>query len=126
VLDYVPASFRASLRYLQQRAKSRQCLSHDAALSFDARNNLPRRALVNQLWVADITFANHLRAELVLDALEMAIGQRRPDGVIHHSDQGSQGGFKWSSQHSFCWLIEAIGRPPLQAFSNQAPFGAGR
>jgi putative transposase len=70
----------------------------------------------NQLWVADITFvptatgflflavvldawsrkivgwsmANHLRAELVVDALKMAIGQRRPDAVIHHSDQGSQ------------------------------------
>ena len=70
----------------------------------------------NQLWVADITFvptasgflylavvldawsrkivgwsmANHLRTELVLDALEMAIGQRRPGDVIHHSDQGSQ------------------------------------
>ena len=70
----------------------------------------------NRLWVADITFvptamgflylaivldawsrkivgwamANHLRAELVLDALEMAIGQRRPRGVILHSDQGSQ------------------------------------
>lgn len=70
----------------------------------------------NRLWVADITFvptasgflylavvldawsrkivgwamANHLRAELVLDALEMAIGQRRPGDVIHHSDQGSQ------------------------------------
>jgi putative transposase len=70
----------------------------------------------NQLWVADITFvptatgflylavvldawsrkivgwamANHLRTELVLDALEMAIGQRRPGNVIHHSDQGSQ------------------------------------
>jgi putative transposase len=70
----------------------------------------------NQLWVADITFvptasgflylavvldawsrkvvgwsmAHHLRAELVLDALEMAIGQRRPRNVIHHSDQGSQ------------------------------------
>lgn len=70
----------------------------------------------NQLWVADITFvptaggflylavvldawsrkivgwamANHLRAELVLDALEMAVGQRRPRDVIHHSDQGSQ------------------------------------
>ena len=69
----------------------------------------------NQLWVADITFvptasgflylavvldawsrkvvgwsmANHLRAELVLDALEMAVGQRRPDGVIHHSDSKS-------------------------------------
>ena len=70
----------------------------------------------NQLWVADITFvptatgflflavvldpwsrkivgwsmANHLRAELVVDTLEMAIGQRRPGDVIHHSDQGSQ------------------------------------
>lgn len=36
------------------------------------------------------SMANHLRAERVLDALEMAIGQRRPNGVIHHSDQGSQ------------------------------------
>lgn len=70
----------------------------------------------DQLWVADITFiptmagflyltvvldvwsrkvigwatASHLRAELVLDALEMAIGQRLPRDVIHHSDQGSQ------------------------------------
>jgi putative transposase len=70
----------------------------------------------NQLWVADITFvptaagflylavvldawsrrivgwamADHLRTELVLDALEMAVGQRRPRDVIHHSDQGSQ------------------------------------
>jgi putative transposase len=30
--------------------------------------------------------ANHLRTELVLDALEMALGQRRPKDVIHHSD----------------------------------------
>ena len=70
----------------------------------------------DQLWVADITYihtwagflflavvmdawsrrivgwsmANHLRTELVLDALGMAIDQRRPVGVIHHSDQGSQ------------------------------------
>ena len=70
----------------------------------------------NQLWVADITYvptaagflylavvldvwsrrvvgwamANHLRTELVLDALNMALGQRRPRDVIHHSDQGSQ------------------------------------
>ena len=36
------------------------------------------------------SMANHLRAELVLDALEMAVGQRRPHDVIHHSDQGSQ------------------------------------
>jgi putative transposase len=71
----------------------------------------------NQLWVADITYvptaagflylavvldvwsrrvvgwamANHLRAELVLDALNMALGQRRPREVIHHSDQRSYG-----------------------------------
>jgi putative transposase len=34
--------------------------------------------------------ANHLRTELVLDAMEAAVGQRRPRDVIHHSDQGSQ------------------------------------
>jgi hypothetical protein len=43
--------------------------------------------------------ANHLRTELVLDALNMALHQRRPTDVIHHSDQGTQGGFKRSSQH---------------------------
>ena len=31
-----------------------------------------------------------LRTQLVLDALNMAVGQRRPSGVIHYSDQGSQ------------------------------------
>ena len=70
----------------------------------------------NQLWVADITYiptatatlflaivldvwsrrvvgwamARHLRTTLVLDALSMAITQRQPRGVIHHSDQGCQ------------------------------------
>ena len=34
--------------------------------------------------------ATHLRAELVVDALDMALSQRRPEEVIHHSDQGSQ------------------------------------
>jgi putative transposase len=43
--------------------------------------------------------ATHLRTELVLAALEMAIGQRKPSDVIHHSDKGSQGGLTWSSQH---------------------------
>jgi putative transposase len=73
-------------------------------------------AAPNRLWVADITYiptwadflylavvldafsrkivgwamATHLRTELVLAALNMALGQRRPAGVIHHSDQGSQ------------------------------------
>lgn len=70
----------------------------------------------DQLWVADIThvptwsgvlylavvldvwsrrvvgwaMATHLRTQLVLDALNMAVAQRRPNGVIHHSDQGCQ------------------------------------
>jgi putative transposase len=34
--------------------------------------------------------ADHLRKELVVSALEMALGQRSPEGVIHHFDQGSQ------------------------------------
>ena len=36
------------------------------------------------------SMANHLRTELVLDALEMAVGQRRPRNVIHHPGQGGQ------------------------------------
>ena len=41
-------------------------------------------------------------ASFVLDALEQAIHDRRPvrgGGLVHHSDRGSQGGFKRSSQH---------------------------
>ena len=71
----------------------------------------------NRLWSADITYirtwegwlylasvmdcysrrivgwamADHMRAELVIDALEMAVARRRPEGrPVHHSDQGSQ------------------------------------
>ena len=71
----------------------------------------------NVLWVADITYlrtwegwlylaavqdaysrrivgwamTEHMRTELVTDALQMAVARRRPEpGLIHHSDQGSQ------------------------------------
>ena len=70
----------------------------------------------NQLWVADITYVPtwagflylavvldafsrrivgwamgvNLKTQLVLDAMNMAVGQRKPGSVIHHSDQGSQ------------------------------------
>ena len=43
--------------------------------------------------------ATHMRTELVLDALDMALTRRRPFSVIHHSDQGCQGEFNWSLQH---------------------------
>ncbi len=33
--------------------------------------------------------ADHLRTELVLDALDVASEQRDPEEAIHHSDQGS-------------------------------------
>jgi putative transposase len=83
----------------------------------------------NVLWIADITYlrtwegwlylaavqdafsrrivgwsmADHMRSELVVDALNMAIARRRPEaGLIHHSDQGSQLRLNRSSQH---WLI---------------------
>src|SRR5262245_7466594 len=37
------------------------------------------------------SMANHLRTELVLDALEMALWNRRPGGgLVHHADHGSQ------------------------------------
>ncbi|MGZ6590023.1 MAG: DDE-type integrase/transposase/recombinase, partial [Solirubrobacteraceae bacterium] len=79
----------------------------------------------NQTWSADITYistwegflylahvqdlysrrivgwsmAEHLRSELVVDALEMALARRRPDpGLVHHSDQGCQPGLNRSSQ----------------------------
>jgi putative transposase len=70
----------------------------------------------DRLWVADITYiptwagflylavvidawsrrvvgwsmATHPRSELVLEALNMALWQRRPEAVVHHSDQGTQ------------------------------------
>ena len=74
-------------------------------------------AAPDRLWVADITYvptwagflylavvldvhsrrvvgwamADHLRSELVIEAVDMAVWRRRPmEGVIHHSDQGSQ------------------------------------
>ena len=43
-----------------------------------------------------------LARELVLDALLMAVWRRKPHGrVLVHSDQGTQPGLNWSSQHCF-------------------------
>jgi transposase InsO family protein len=47
--------------------------------------------------------AGHMRTSLVLDALAMAVGTRQPGAdfqLVAHTDRGSQGGFKWSSQRS--------------------------
>jgi putative transposase len=82
----------------------------------------------NQLWVADFTYvatwrgpvfvafvidvfsrmivgwrvSTSMKADFVLDALEQALHARGDiDGLIHHSDRGTQPGFNWSSQHGF-------------------------
>ena len=49
--------------------------------------------------VAGWSMKNTMTADPVTDALVMAIRRRgKPDELPHHSDQGSQGGFKRSSQ----------------------------
>jgi putative transposase len=46
------------------------------------------------------SMADHIRSELVVDALQMAIWNRRPPaGAVHHSDYGSVGEINRSSQH---------------------------
>ena len=104
---------RASLRGISRRKGTRTTIRDARAR---AAPDLVERAFTadasDRLWVADITYiptwagflylavvldafsrrvvgwsmANHLRTQLVLDALDMALWQRRPDGVIHHSD----------------------------------------
>jgi putative transposase len=88
-----------------------------APLSDDLVHRAFTASAPNQLWLADITYlptwqgflylavvldaysrrvvgwamADHMRAELVVEALEMALWHRRPGaGLIHHSDHGSQ------------------------------------
>jgi hypothetical protein len=46
------------------------------------------------------SMSERIDRKLALDALRMALAQRRPPrGLIHHSDRGSQGRFKRSSQY---------------------------
>jgi putative transposase len=101
------------------RRRSVRTTRRDTAASVS--DDLVKRAFTapapDRLWLADITYlptwqgflylavvldactrrvvgwsmADHLRAELVVDALQMALWQRRPTaGAIHHSDHGSQ------------------------------------
>ncbi len=106
----------------------------------------------DRLWVADITqqrtsegwlylavvldafsrrivgwsMADHLRTELVLDALDMAITQRNPaPGLVHHTDHGCQPRFKGSSQHRLVgWRVAARSGLRLGS-SNPGSCGAG-
>ena len=107
----------------------------------------------NQLWLADLTYvrtwegwvyvafvldafsrmivgwqlAGHLRTDLPLDALEMALWRRqgRHGELVHHSDAGCQPRFKGSSQH--CLVGGAtVARPALRrGFSRRGSCGVG-
>src|SRR4051812_16431600 len=61
-------------------------------------------AFVIDVWsrrVVGWQLAPHMRTDLVLDALRMALARRRSGAdveLVHHSDAGSQGGFQRSSQ----------------------------
>ena len=73
------------------------------------------------------SMADHLRAGLCIDALVMALQRcRPPEGLIHHSDRGVQGGFKRPSQHDLCELIVGTGPGSRQASSSRGSCGAGR
>ena len=96
----------------------------------------------NQLWVADITYvaivegfayvavildawsrravgyaiSRSIDVRLTLAALNAAIESRKPPpGCVHHSDRGSQGGFKWSSQH-LDWSCDEHSKTALASF----------
>lgn len=103
-----------------RRGKPKRTTIPDEAALERARDLLQRDFTAtrpNEKWVADITYlrtwngfvylafildccsrmivgwqlATHLRTDLVMDALEMANGLRRPDaGLIAHTDRGSQ------------------------------------
>jgi len=121
----------AGLRGAKRRGKPWRTTTADPQAS--KRPDLVKRDFTatapDRLWVGDLTYlrcwegrlflafmidvfsrkvigwqlASHMRTDLVLDALRMALGTRSHGAdvkLVHHTDQGSQGGFKWSSQRS--------------------------
>lgn len=108
------AGLRGCLRGRRMRTTHREALQQ-AAPDLVNRNFAAEEP--DRLWVADITYvrsgegflylafildacsrkvvgwsmATHLRSELVVDALQMAIARRKPTpGLVHHSDRGVQ------------------------------------
>jgi putative transposase len=108
------AKLRGCLRGRKMRTTHRVALQQ-AAPDLVGRNFAAEEP--DRLWVADITYvrsgegfvylafildacsrrvvgwsmATHLRTEIVVDALQMAIARRKPSpGLVHHSDRGVQ------------------------------------
>ena len=107
---------------IRAREKRRFKVTTDSEHPFPIADNVLNRdfktAEPDKVWVADITYvwtgegwlylavildlfsrrvvgwsmAEHMRTELILNALDAALGQRQssPDGLLFHSDRGSQ------------------------------------
>jgi putative transposase len=131
--------------------------NHDGPISPDLAKDLTPTG-PDQLWVADLTYirilsgfvylavildawsrrvvgwalSRRIDADLALAALEAAIaGRAPPPGCVHHSDRGSQGGFKRSSQHldgggcdGYSKAALGAGRTRQLAVTRAAPGGA--
>jgi len=85
-------------------------------------------AIVIDAWSRRIVgwaFSADLKTRVVLGALDMALAARKPENVIHHSDQGSQGGFNRSSQHQHHTAERGSDRVLRSVFSIRAFCGAG-
>jgi putative transposase len=134
--DRVARLMRAEGLEGTRRGKKKRTTTPDEAAVERARDLLQRDFTAtgpNEKWVCDITYlrtwngflylafvldcygrtivgwqlATHMRTDLVLDALEMANGLRRPGAaLIAHSDRGSQPEFKGPSQR--CRLTSRI------------------
>jgi len=107
----------------------------------------------NRIWLADITYIatgegwlylaavldlatrkivgwsmrDHMRTELPLAAVMMAAQrQRPPEGLICHSDRGSQYELNRSSQQGLSGPIEGTRPGPRPVFSSRGSFAVGR
>lgn len=121
----------------------RRYLGKPTAVPFPPLPDLVQRdftpAAINQLWCADITYirtwegwvflavvmdcfsrrivgwavAPHLRTELVIEALEMAVTHRQPPGgVVFHSDRGCQyTSMAFGTALTESGLVQSVGRP---------------
>ena len=105
--------------------------SHDLPVAENLLGRCFKQDRPDQAWVGDITYirtsegwlylavildlfsrrvigwsmADHMRTELVANALKMALGSRIPEkGMLHHSDRGSQ-----YASHSYRNLLEKNG-----------------
>ena len=135
------------------RRKRRGCTRRDPAAepAEDLVNRCFDPAAPDRLWLMDVTehptgegkvylavvldafsrrvvgwsIAEHMRAELVVDAVQMAIWRRRPPPgqTVAHSDHGSQGGFRWSSQRL---VVGGVDGDDARAAAGRAAVSGGR